>query len=55
MPSRVHPNALTIGEVALVRAMIQMGDRTDQEIQAGPGPALCRSFDHILCSKGDEP
>jgi multiple sugar transport system ATP-binding protein len=21
----------------------------------GPVPVLCRSFDHILCSKGDEP
>lgn len=34
MPRRVHPNALTVGEVALVKAMIQAGDRTDQEIQA---------------------
>ena len=34
MPRRVHPNALTVSEVALVKAMIQAGNRTDQEIQA---------------------
>jgi hypothetical protein len=22
---------------------------------AGPATVLCRSFDHLLCSKGDEP
>jgi Protein of unknown function (DUF3644) len=34
MPRRVHPNALTVGEVALVKTMIRAGNRTDQEIQA---------------------
>jgi len=24
-------------------------------LQIGPATVLCRSFDHILCSKGDEP
>jgi hypothetical protein len=27
----------------------------DAQREAGPVPVLCRSFDHILCSKGDEP
>jgi type I restriction enzyme M protein len=26
-----------------------------EDWQDGPVPVLCRSFDHILCSKGDEP
>jgi hypothetical protein len=25
------------------------------QTRGGPVPVLCRSFDHILCSKGDEP
>jgi predicted KAP-like P-loop ATPase len=26
-----------------------------RRVEDGPVPVLCRSFDHILCSKGDEP
>jgi DNA repair ATPase RecN len=26
-----------------------------RSVQFGPATVLCRSFDHLLCSKGDEP
>jgi hypothetical protein len=34
---------------------IQVKVTEEFHTKTGPVPVLCRSFDHILCSKGDEP
>ena len=31
------------------------GGTGNDTLSGGPATVLCRSFDHILCSKGDEP
>ena len=38
-----------------MRRLKLLEDENAKLKKLGPVPVLCRSFDHILCSKGDEP